>query len=64
LAEQSELRRFVAHLPETLSTIILMRYFDGLTAKECAQILAVTVNAVNLRLCRAIKRLRGVLALS
>jgi RNA polymerase sigma factor (sigma-70 family) len=58
LAEYSELRDLVGELPESLRRALGQRYFHGKTAKETAQALSITVNAVNIRTHRAVERLR------
>ena len=49
----------VASLEDRYKTPILMRYVDGLSPKEIAQLLGVTENVVSVRIHRGLKELRS-----
>jgi DNA-directed RNA polymerase specialized sigma24 family protein len=44
-------------MPEGDRDLLLMRYFDQLSAQEIGDVCSLTENAVNVRIFRAIKRL-------
>lgn len=56
-AEDDGLKDAVGRLPDSLRKVILMYYYTGLSAKEIAKALHITVNAVRVRLNRARKML-------
>jgi DNA-directed RNA polymerase specialized sigma24 family protein len=59
LAELQELKELVDYLPEGLRNTVLLRYFQGYSSKEAAAVLSASVNAVDLRIHRAILNLRA-----
>jgi RNA polymerase sigma-70 factor (ECF subfamily) len=65
LLEQAELQRKVLHavgsLDEASRTVVLLRYYEGLSGEEIAARLGVPGSTVRNRLARAHEKLRGVL---
>jgi len=62
-AEQSaKVKEALAVLDETTRTAVVMRYYEGLSAKEIGAALEMTPAAVDMRLSRARSQLRDVLA--
>jgi RNA polymerase sigma-70 factor (ECF subfamily) len=57
-ADRERVRRGVAGLPEELSAIVELAYFEGLSASEIAEQLGLPVGTVKSRLARAIATLR------
>ena len=49
----------VRNLPESLRQVTLLRFFSGLDHNEIGVALGITATASEVRLCRAIKRLRS-----
>ncbi len=61
--EMSEcVREFVDRLPSDYRTIIILNEFEGLTNKEIADVLEISLNSTKIRLHRARKRLKACLA--
>jgi RNA polymerase sigma-70 factor (ECF subfamily) len=58
-ADRDRVRRGVAGLPPELTAVIDLAYFDGLSASEIADRLALPVGTVKSRLARAIATLRA-----
>ena len=52
------MRQGVAGLPDDLAAVIDLAYFDGLSASEIAERLAIPIGTVKSRLARAIATLR------
>ncbi len=59
--DRNLLNRAFAHLGATDRMILLLRYFDGYSAKETANLLGLSVANVKVRSFRARKKLRGIL---
>jgi RNA polymerase sigma-70 factor (ECF subfamily) len=57
--DRERVRQGVAGLPEELSTIVDFAYFEGLSASEIAERLALPIGTVKSRLARAIATLRA-----
>lgn len=55
---QEKVRDAVASLPETYRIVVSLRYFQGLSCKEVAEVLQCPVGTVNSRLHYAMARLR------
>ena len=61
--EMSEcVREFVDRLPPNYRTIIILNEFEGLTNKEIAEVLEISLDSAKIRLHRARKRLKESLA--
>ena len=58
LGARGVLERAVAALPESLRTVFVMREIEGMSHAEVASLLGISQNAAEVRLCRALKRLR------
>ena len=54
----SDLMEAIRKLPGKLSTPLLLRYYEGYSVKECADLLGVSESAVTSRLFRARKQLK------
>lgn len=65
-AERAELRRILLRLVEELgepdSTMIIQKYYYGMTSKEIAETVSLEPSAVRMRCSRAIRRLKDKLA--
>jgi RNA polymerase sigma-70 factor (ECF subfamily) len=61
---QVRLQTAVMRLDETSRTIVLLRYYEGLTGREIAEMLAMTIPAVEMRLSRARRELKLILEAS
>jgi RNA polymerase sigma-70 factor (ECF subfamily) len=63
-AQRAELadrvNKVLALLPDTDRDILMMRYFDQLSAREIGGVCGLTENAVNVRVFRAIKKLQTI----
>lgn len=59
--EQSELFRAVSGLDSKYKTVILLYYYENMSAKEIARTLNISVTAVTTRLDRARKQLKAIL---
>jgi len=58
----AELDRAIATLPPKLKAVFMLREIEGLTTKECAEVLEISESATKVRLHRARLMLREVLA--
>jgi RNA polymerase sigma-70 factor (ECF subfamily) len=56
--DDGEVRRALAGLPESLREVVVLRVYLEDSHQEIARALGITVNASEVRLCRALKRLR------
>jgi RNA polymerase sigma factor (sigma-70 family) len=54
----ARVRRAIQRLPQKYREIIALRYLQGLEAEEICELLGITVNAMQVRLNRARKRLK------
>lgn len=54
----SDLKEAIRKLPGKLSTPLLLRYYEGYSIKECADLLGISESAVSSRLFRARKQLK------
>jgi RNA polymerase sigma-70 factor (ECF subfamily) len=63
LADEScaEVRRAVGALPQKYREVVVLRYLEGLGTDEICDLLAITANAMQVRLNRAKKKLRQTL---
>lgn len=51
----------MARIEEPYRTAVIMRYFDGMSPKEIAEILGETQNVVSVRVNRGVKKIRSFL---
>ena len=58
-ADRGELRERIADLPENLRAVLLLRYYEGMSEAEMAEVLDVPRGTVKSRLHAALGRLRG-----
>lgn len=58
LESQSRVRALLANLPEDQRVAMLLRFQEGFTPNEIAEIEGVSVNAIRIRLSKAIRALR------
>ena len=54
-----ELRERIAELPENMRAVLLLRYYEGMSEAEMAEILDVPRGTIKSRLHAALRRLRG-----
>ena len=54
----ARVRRAVQTLPQKYREVVALRYLQGLEAEEICELLGITVNALQVRLNRARKRLK------
>ena len=54
-----ELRERIAELPENIRAVLLLRYYEGMSEAEMAEILDVPRGTIKSRLHAALRRLRG-----
>jgi RNA polymerase sigma-70 factor, ECF subfamily len=59
--DADRIRRAVQRLPESLRNVVELRLLRGLPHSEIGRRLGLTPNACEVRLCRAIKQLRGLM---
>jgi RNA polymerase sigma-70 factor (ECF subfamily) len=57
--DRRELRERIAELPENLRAVLLLRYYEGMSEAEMAEILGVPRGTIKSRLHAALRRLRG-----
>jgi RNA polymerase sigma-70 factor (ECF subfamily) len=57
----AEVRRAIDRLPESARTVLLLRDIEGVPLEEIAAMLAITPNAVKIRVHRARQALRTLL---
>ncbi len=57
--DRRELREHIAELPENLRAVLLLRYYEGMSEAEMAEVLNVPRGTVKSRLHAALRRLRG-----
>ena len=58
-ADRGELRERIAELPENPRAVLLLRYYEGMSEAEMAEILDVPRGTIKSRLHAALRRLRG-----
>jgi RNA polymerase sigma-70 factor (ECF subfamily) len=58
-AERRELRERIAELPENMRAVLLLRYYEGMSEAEMAEVLNVPHGTVKSRLHAALGKLRG-----
>jgi len=58
-ADRGELRERIAELPENMRAALLLRYYEGMSEAEMAEVLNVPRGTVKSRLHAALRRLRG-----
>ena len=58
-ADRGELRGRIAELPENMRAVLLLRYYEGMSEAEMAEVLNVPRGTVKSRLHAALRRLRG-----
>ena len=58
-ADRGELRERIAELPENMRAVLLLRYYEGMSEAEMAEVLNVPRGTVKSRLHAALRRLRG-----
>lgn len=56
--EGDEVRRAVQSLPAKYREVVVLRYLEGMTARDTSEVLGVPVNTVEVRLSRARQKLR------
>lgn len=61
IEHREELSRALAHLPEPLRQVVVLRVFMDFTHQQIADALEISPTASEVRLCRALKQLRGIL---
>jgi RNA polymerase sigma-70 factor (ECF subfamily) len=57
--DRGELRGRIAELPENMRAVLLLRYYEGMSEAEMAEVLKVPRGTVKSRLHAALRRLRG-----
>jgi RNA polymerase sigma-70 factor (ECF subfamily) len=57
--ECGELRERIAELPENMRAVLLLRYYEGMSEAEMAEILDIPRGTIKSRLHAALRRLRG-----
>ena len=57
--DRGELRERIAKLPENMRAVLLLRYYEGMSEAEMAEVLDVPRGTVKSRLHAALRRLRG-----
>lgn len=57
--DRGELREQIAELPENMRAVLLLRYYEGFSEAEMAEVLDVPRGTVKSRLHAALRRLRG-----
>jgi RNA polymerase sigma-70 factor (ECF subfamily) len=57
--DRGELRERIAELPENMRAVLLLRYYEGMSEAEMAEVLNVPRGTVKSRLHAALRRLRG-----
>jgi len=57
--DRGELRERIAELPENMRAVLLLRYYEGMSEAEMAEILDVPRGTIKSRLHAALRRLRG-----
>ena len=62
LEDTAEVRRALGELREPFRQVVMLRVYAELSHHEIAELLGITPNASEVRLCRAIKQLREILA--
>lgn len=62
LEDTAEVRRALGELREPFRQVVMLRVYAELSHHEIAKLLGITPNASEVRLCRAIKQLREILA--
>jgi RNA polymerase sigma-70 factor (ECF subfamily) len=55
---RADLQRAVAELPESLRAVVVLKEMEGYTHAEIGALLGITPGASEVRLCRALRRLR------
>jgi len=61
--ELNEVKRYILSLPGNYQTIIVLRYFEGLSFKEIAEIMGKTVIGSRVLLHRALKKLANLMGI-
>jgi RNA polymerase sigma-70 factor (ECF subfamily) len=59
--EQNKIFSMLQHVQKDYREVLIMRYIDGLTPADIAEILGESPNAISVRLHRGIKQLHGLL---
>jgi len=59
-----ELRDRIAELPEAMRAVVLLRYYEGMSEAEMAEILEVPSGTIKSRLNAALRKLRGAYGVS
>ena len=57
--DRSELREHIAELPENMRAVLLLRYYEGMSETEMAEVLNVPRGTIKSRLHASLRRLRG-----
>jgi len=57
--DRRELRERIAELPENLRAVLLLRYYEGMSEAEMAEVLNVPRGTIKSRLHSSLRRLRG-----
>jgi RNA polymerase sigma-70 factor (ECF subfamily) len=57
--DRGELRERIAELPENMRTVLLLRYYEGMSEAEMAEALDIPRGTIKSRLHAALRRLRG-----
>jgi RNA polymerase sigma-70 factor (ECF subfamily) len=58
-ADRGELRERIAELPENMRAVLLLRYYEGMSEAEMAEVLNVPRGTIKSRLHASLRRLRG-----
>jgi len=57
--DRGELRARIAELPENMRAVLLLRYYEGMSEAEMAEVLDIPRGTIKSRLHAALRRLRG-----
>jgi RNA polymerase sigma-70 factor (ECF subfamily) len=57
--DRGELREHIAELPENMRAVLLLRYYEGMSEAEMAEVLGIPRGTVKSRLHAALRKLRG-----
>ena len=57
--DRGELREHIAELPENMRAVLLLRYYEGMSEAEMAEVLDIPRGTVKSRLHAALRKLRG-----